>query len=129
MLPLCREEGIGVTPYSLLASGRLTRDWSSEGTLRSETDQIAIRKYAATSDADRVVVERVSEVVEQHGIPRGRIALAWLLQKASVTAPLVGATKITHLEEAVGALSVTLTDDEVAFLEAPYVPHPVVGAE
>jgi aryl-alcohol dehydrogenase-like predicted oxidoreductase len=127
MLPLCRAEGIGVTPYSPLASGRLTRDWSTETTLRSETDQIAKMKYDATTDTDRQVVERVAEIAEQHGVPRVHIALAWLLQKPSVTAPIIGATKISHLDAAVGALAVKLTENEVASLEAPYVPHPVVG--
>src|SRR5918998_2408266 len=108
MLPLCRAEKIGVTPYSPLASGRLTRDWSSESTLRSETDQLAKGKYDATADTDRQVVERVAEVAERHGVPRAHIALAWLLQKQPVTAPIVGATKTWHLDEAVGALAVTL---------------------
>ena len=103
MLPLCRAEKIGVTPYSPLASGRLTRDWSSESTLRSETDQIAKSKYDATAETDRRVVERVAEVAEKHGVPRVHIALAWLLQKEPVTAPIIGATKITHLEDAIGA--------------------------
>jgi aryl-alcohol dehydrogenase-like predicted oxidoreductase len=129
MLPLCREEGIGVTPYSPLASGRLTRDWSAEQTLRSGTDQIAKRKYDATAETDRQVVERVAEVAENHGVPRAHIVLAWLLRKEPVTAPIVGATKVSHLEDAVGALSVALTPDEVAFLEEPYVPHPVIGPE
>ena len=109
MLPLCREEKIGVIPYSPLASGRLTRDWSSESTLRSETDQIAKSKYDATAETDQQVVERVAEIAEKHGVPRVHIALAWLLQKEPVTAPIIGATKITHLEDAVGALSVKLT--------------------
>src|SRR6266508_4341405 len=127
MLPLCREEKIGVTPYSPLASGRLTRDWSSEGTLRSETDHIAKGKYDATAETDRLVVERVAELAEKHAVPRVYIALAWLLQKQPITAPIIGATKISHLEDAVGALSVKLTPEEVAYLEAPYVPHPIVG--
>jgi aryl-alcohol dehydrogenase-like predicted oxidoreductase len=129
MLPLCREEKIGVTPYSPLASGRLTRDWSAERTARSESDQIAKSKYDATADTDRQVVERVAEVAEQLGVPRVHIALAWLLQKEPVAAPIVGATKFTHLEDAVGALAVKLTQEQVAYLEEPYVPHPVVGAE
>src|SRR2546423_1122831 len=127
MLPLCREEKIGVIPYSPLASGRLTRDWSSESTLRSETDQIAKGKYDATAETDRRVVERVAEIAEKHEVPRVHIALAWLLQKQPVTAPIIGATKITHLEDAVGALSVKLTPQEVAYLEAPYLPHRIVG--
>jgi aryl-alcohol dehydrogenase-like predicted oxidoreductase len=127
MLPLCREEKIGVIPYSPLASGRLTRDWSSESTLRSETDQIAKTKYDATADTDRQVVERVAELADKHEVPRVHIALAWLLQKKPVVAPIIGATKISHLEAAVGALSVTLAEDEVTYLEEPYTPHPIVG--
>ncbi|MEF2277926.1 aldo/keto reductase [Deinococcus sp. YIM 134068] len=127
MLPLCRAEGIGVIPYSPLASGRLTRDWSSESTLRSETDQIARSKYGATEGTDRQIVERVADLAGKLGVPRVHIALAWLLQKQPVTAPIIGATKIRHLEDAVGALSVKLMQEEVTSLEEPYVPHPIVG--
>lgn len=127
MLPLCRDQGIGVIPYSPLASGRLTRDFSVETTLRSETDQVAKSKYDATADTDALVVQRVAELAGKHGVPRGQIALAWLLQKEQVTAPIIGATKLTHLEEAVGALSVKLAKDEVVYLEKPYVPHRIVG--
>ncbi|MDL5039631.1 aldo/keto reductase [Heyndrickxia coagulans] len=126
MMPLCKEEKIAVTPYSPLASGRLTRDWS-ETTLRSETDEVQKMKYDKTSDADRLVVERVASLAEKRGVPRIHIALAWLLQKEPVTAPIIGATKISHLEDAVGALSVKLTPEEMAFLEEPYVPHQIVG--
>ena len=129
MLPLCREEQIGVIPYSLLAAGRLTRDWSPASTLRAETDQIARIKYDATAEVDRQIVERLAEVAEKRGASRVHIALAWLLQKEPVTAPIVGATQIRHLEEAVGALSVKLTPEEVAYLEEPYVPHRVVGPQ
>jgi aryl-alcohol dehydrogenase-like predicted oxidoreductase len=124
MLPLCIEEKIGVTPYSPLASGRLTRDWS-ETTHRSQTDKVAKGKYDATADTDRLVVERVAAIAEKHGVPRVQIALAWLLQKEPVTAPIVGATKMPHIEDAVAALSIKLTPEEVASLEEPYVPHPV----
>jgi aryl-alcohol dehydrogenase-like predicted oxidoreductase len=127
MLPLCREEQIGVIPYSPLAAGRLTRDWSSESTMRSETDQIAKSKYDATAETDHQVVQRAAELADKHGVPRTQIALAWLLQKQPVTAPIIGATRITHLDEAVGALSVYLTQEEVAYLEAPYMPHRIVG--
>lgn len=126
MLPLCKEEKIGVTPYSPLASGRLTRDWS-ETTHRSETDQIQKSKYDGTADADRLVVERLAAIAEKHGVSRTHIALAWLLQKKPVAAPIIGATKMSHLEDAVRALSVKLTSEEMAFLEEPYVPHPIVG--
>ncbi len=127
MLPLCRDEGIGSIPYSPLASGRLTRDSSSESTLRSETDQIQKMKYDSTAETDQQIVKRVAEIAQKHGVPRVQIALAWLLQKEPVTAPIIGATKITHLEDSVGALSVKLTQDEVTYLEEPYVPHPIVG--
>ena len=127
MLPLCREEKIGVIPYSPLASGRLTRDRSLEGTLRSETDQIQKSKYDPTAEKDQQVVERVAEIAEKRGVPRAHVALAWLLQKEAVTAPIVGATKIAHLEDAIGALSVKLTREEVTDLEEPYVPHRIVG--
>lgn len=126
MIPLCKEEKIAVTPYSPLASGRLTRDWS-ETTLRSETDKVAKAKYGLTEDADRLVVERVAAIAEKHSVPRIYIALAWLLQKEPVTAPIIGATKMSHLEDAVGAFSIQLTPEEIAFMEEPYVPHPISG--
>ncbi|MDK8640621.1 aldo/keto reductase [Niallia taxi] len=126
MLPLCKEENIAVTPYSPLASGRLTRDLSVT-THRSETDQIQKSKYDATSEADRLVIERVATLANKHGVLRTNIALAWLMQKEQVTAPIIGATKLSHLEDAAGALSFKLTSDEIAFLEEPYIPHAIVG--
>jgi aryl-alcohol dehydrogenase-like predicted oxidoreductase len=127
MLPLCRDQKIGVIPYSPLASGRLTRDPSAETTLRSETDQIQKSKYDASAEMDKKVIERVAELAKKHGASRTHIALAWLLQKEPVTAPIIGATKISHLEEAIGALSIKLTQEEVKYLEELYVPHRVVG--
>ena len=121
-----RKKKIGVIPFSPLASGRLARDWK-ETTHRSETDQVQKAKYDATADTDRLVVERVAVLAEKHGVPRVQIALAWLLQKEPVTAPIVGATKMSHLEDAVAALSIKLTPEEMAFLEEPYVPHPIYG--
>lgn len=126
MMPLCIEEKIAVTPYSPLASGRLARDWA-ESTDRYETDPIAKMKYGATAEADKMVVERLAEVAEKHGVPRAHIALAWLLQKEPVVVPVIGATKISHLESAVKSVSVKLTPDDIAYLEEPYVPHPIVG--
>jgi 1-deoxyxylulose-5-phosphate synthase len=126
MLPLCKEEKIAITPYSPLASGRLTRDWS-ETTKRFETDQIAKSKYDATADADQLVVERLASIAEKRGVPRIQIALAWLLQKEPVTIPIIGATKISHLEDAVPSLSIKLTPQEILFMEEPYVPHRIVG--
>ncbi len=129
MLLLCRDQKIGVIPYSPLASGRLTRDQPSEGTLRAKTDQIQKWKYDASAETDQQIVERVAELAQKRGVSRVAIALAWLLQKEPVTAPIVGATKISHLEDAVGTLEVKLTPEEVAYLEEPYVPHRVVGAQ
>ncbi|MCR2821667.1 aldo/keto reductase [Lederbergia panacisoli] len=126
MLPLCKEEKIAVIPYSPLASGRLTRD-VTDTTYRSETDRAQKAKYDATAEHDRLVVERVAALAEKRGIPRAQIALAWLLNKEPVTAPIVGATKISHLENAIAALSVELSPEEMAFLEEPYVPHPISG--
>ena len=127
MLPLCRAQGIGSIPYSPLASGRLTRDRSGESTLRSETDQIQKMKYDAFADADQKIVERVAELAQKYGVSRTHIALAWLLQKEPVTAPIIGATKVAHLEEAVGAFAVKLTPEDVTYLEEPYTPHRIVG--
>ncbi len=127
MIPLCREEKIALTPYSPLASGRLTRDLE-EKTKRSETDQIAVSKYGSTEEADRIVIERLAAVAERRGIPRLHVALAWLLQKDPVTIPIIGATKLSHLEDAVPALSLKLESEEIAFMEEPYIPHKVVGA-
>ncbi len=127
MLPLCIDQKIGLIPYSPLAAGRLTRDWTTESSKRAETDQIAKMKYDSTTSTDQQVVQRVTEIAEKHAVQRVHIALAWLLQKKSVSAPIIGATKTSHLEDAVGALSLTLTSEEVAYLEEPYVPHRVVG--
>jgi aryl-alcohol dehydrogenase-like predicted oxidoreductase len=126
MLPLCREEGIGVIPWSPLAKGRLTRDWD-ELTERSEIDQVGKTFYSKMIDADRKVVERVAEVAAKRGVPRAQVALAWVLQKEPVTAPIVGATKPHHLEDAVASLSLKLNAEEIASLEEQYVPHPVIG--
>lgn len=126
MLPLCRAEKIASTPYSPLASGRLARD-PAQTTTRYETDPIAKSKYDATAEADRLVIERVGDVAARLGVPRAHVSLAWLLQKEPVVAPIIGATKLSHLEEAVGALSVTLTQQDVAYLEEPYAPHRIVG--
>jgi 1-deoxyxylulose-5-phosphate synthase len=126
MIPFCKDQNIALTPYSPLASGRLTRDWS-ETTERSNTDVIAKGKYDATADADRLVVERLASIAEKRGIPRVQVALAWLLQKQPVTVPIIGATQLSHLENALPALDINLTKDEIAFMEEPYLPHKVVG--
>lgn len=126
MLPLCKAEGIGVIPWSPLARGRLTRDLD-EKTMRTETDEYGRTLYNANVEADIKVIKRVAEIAAARGLPRAQIALAWLLQKSEVTAPIIGVTKMQHLDDAVGALSVTLDPKEIAALEEPYVPHPIVG--
>lgn len=130
MLGLCLTEGIGVLPWSPLARGRLTRAWESQSsTTRSQTDEYGKKIYSGTEEADRPVVDRVGEIAEGRGITRVQIALAWLFHQPAVTAPIVGATKPHHLEEAVGALAIKLSEAEIEALEAPYVPHPIVGFE
>lgn len=126
LIPLCKDQKIGLTPYSPLAAGRLARDWS-ETTYRLQTDEVAKSKYDSTKDADKAIVDRVAELANKHGVSRAQISLAWLLHKEPVNAPIVGATKITHLEDAVGAISVKLTPEGMAYLEEPYVPHSIVG--
>jgi aryl-alcohol dehydrogenase-like predicted oxidoreductase len=126
MLPLCAAEGVGVLPWSPLARGRLARDWN-ESSRRMEADEFGRKLYDATADADRKIVERVSEIAQKHGVSRARIALAWLAHKPTVTAPIVGASSMHHLDDAVAALAVKLTPEEIAALEEPYLPHPVVG--
>ncbi len=123
MLPLCRDQGVGVIPWSPLARGRLTRDWH-ETTARSETDEFGKKLYV---DADRQVVETLAEFAKSRGLPRAQVALAWVLQKSSVVAPIVGATKPQHIEDAIAALSVKLSEDDIKALEEPYVPHQVQG--
>jgi 1-deoxyxylulose-5-phosphate synthase len=126
MVPLCAAEGVGVIPWSPLARGRLTRPWD-ESTERARTDEFGKKLYAVTASADRQVVERVGQVAARRGVSPAIVALAWLLNKPAVTAPIIGASKPQHLDDAIAALSLTLTTEEVAELEAPYVPHPVLG--
>lgn len=126
MLPLCLDQGIGVIPWSPLARGRLTRAWD-ETTARTETDAFGRGLYTAAVESDRQVVDAVARVAAARGVPRAQVALAWVLQTPGVTAPIVGATKPEHLDDAVAALDLALTPDEVQALEAPYVPHPVRG--
>jgi aryl-alcohol dehydrogenase-like predicted oxidoreductase len=127
MLPLCLDQGVGVIPWSPLARGKLTRPWEAETTKRSESDNFAKTLYAKTAEADKQVVDRVSEVAAARGVPMAQIALAWQLTKPAITSPIVGATKLHHLQDAVAAVDLKLTQDEVKALEEPYVAHPVLG--
>jgi 1-deoxyxylulose-5-phosphate synthase len=126
MLPLCAAEGIGVIPWSPLARGRLTRDWD-DTSARSETDEFGKRLYAKSADADRKVVERLTQVAAARGVPRAQVALAWLLARPVITAPIVGATKLQHLDDALAAVNLKLSAQEIALLEEPYVPHAIAG--
>jgi aryl-alcohol dehydrogenase-like predicted oxidoreductase len=130
MLPLCLAEGIGVLPWSPLARGRLARAWETQpSTVRGQTDEYGKKLYSGTEDLDKQVVDCVGEIAKARSISRAEIALAWLLHKPAVTASIVGATKLHHLEEAVAAMDVKLSDAEIDALEAPYVPHPIAGFE
>lgn len=126
MMPLCAAEGVGVLPWSPLARGRLTRNWG-ETSNRMETDEFGKTLYIAAEDADRKIVERVAEIAAKRGVSKAQVALAWVVQKPFVTAPIVGASKPHHLEDAVASISLNLTPEEIAALEEHYVPHPVVG--
>ena len=123
MLPLCAAEGIGVIPWSPLARGRLTRDWSAS-TERSQTDEFGGTLY---EPGDERIVERVAQVAAGRGVPRAQVALAWVLANPAVTAPIVGATKLAHLDDAVAAAEITLSADELALPQEPYRPHEVTG--
>jgi aryl-alcohol dehydrogenase-like predicted oxidoreductase len=127
MMPLCQDQGIGVLPWSPLARGRLARPRGAEATKRLDTDKFGKTMYATTEEADHKVVDRLEEVAKQRGISMAQLALAWMLAKPYVTSPIIGATKPGHLEDAIAALSVKLTPEELAELEKAYVPHPVLG--
>jgi aryl-alcohol dehydrogenase-like predicted oxidoreductase len=127
MIPLCVEEGIGVIPWSPLARGRLARTTPSpsEGTTRAENDQYAVDLYDSPSDND--VISAVRQMAAESGAKPAEISLAWLLSRPMVAAPIIGATKIDHLETAVRSLEIHLTEEQVKSLESPYRPHPVKG--
>jgi aryl-alcohol dehydrogenase-like predicted oxidoreductase len=126
MMPLCSVEGIGVIPWSPLARGKLTRPWGTD-TKRSDTDDFGKTLYDGSEEADKAIVAAVVKIAEARGVKPAQVALAWVLQKQPVTAPIVGATKVGHLTDAVGALEVKLTTEEIATLEAPYRPRAVAG--
>ncbi|KVG39266.1 aldo/keto reductase [Burkholderia ubonensis] len=128
MLPLCADQGIAVLPWSPLARGRLTRDWDASSE-RLQSDAYGRTLYEAYADNDRAIVEAVATIARARNVPRAQVALAWLLQKSGVTAPIIGASKARHLDDAVAALSLELSAEELAALEAPYVPHAVTGHE
>jgi aryl-alcohol dehydrogenase-like predicted oxidoreductase len=126
MMPLCRDAGIGVIPWSPLARGRLTRPWGAT-TERLESDKFGKMLYARTEDADRAVVGAVEALATARGLPMAQVALAWVMAKPGVTAPIVGVTSLAQLEDAIATLDVKLSAEEIASIEAAYVPHPVLG--
>ena len=127
MMGVCASEGIGVIPWSPLARGRLARPWKSESTKRFETDKFGSGMYGKTEESDEAVVNALDRIAAARGVPMAQVATAWLLAKPGVTAPIVGASKPHHLDDAVAALDVKLTAEEMAKLEEHYVPHPTLG--
>jgi aryl-alcohol dehydrogenase-like predicted oxidoreductase len=130
MLPLCQHADIGVIPWSPLARGRLARPRAAENgttTKRAQTDTLAQNFYGQMEAHDALVIDRVAELAQRYAVPMARIALAWLLHQPFITAPIVGASTMQHLDDAVAALEVKLSDEDLAYLEEPYVPHPIAG--
>ena len=127
MLPLCAAQGLGVIPWSPLARGHLARPWGEQGGGRAMTDEYGKTLYQGHAEADHAVVDRLGEIAQAKGAPRAQIALAWMLQKSAITAPIIGASKMHHLDDAVAALGLNLSPNEIAALEEPYMPHPVLG--
>jgi aryl-alcohol dehydrogenase (NADP+) len=123
MLALCRDQGVGVLPWTPLARGRLTRDWDTTSA-RSETDVFGKSLY---QEGDKKIVEAVARIAADRGVPRAQVALAWVASRPGITAPLIGLTKEHHLDDALRGVALQLTAEEVAELEAPYTPHPVAG--
>jgi aryl-alcohol dehydrogenase-like predicted oxidoreductase len=128
MLPICREEGIGVIPWSPLARGRLTRPWGEE-TKRSQSDRIQQSLYGQTEESDKAVIGEVERIAKERGVKMAQVALAWVCAQPGITSPIVGVSRLEQLDDALGALDVKLSADEIAALEAPYAPHPVLGIQ
>lgn len=127
LIPICKQQNVSLTPYSPLAAGRLSRlEWTSD-TKRSQTDMVAMSKYDSTQDSDYAIVLRVNDLAKKYGASMTQVALAWQLVKG-VTSPIIGVTKAKHFKDAVGALHIKLTDEDIAYLEELYVPHKIVGA-
>ncbi|WP_205015591.1 aldo/keto reductase [Streptococcus porcinus] len=126
MIPYCQDSGVALVPYSPLAAGRVVRDWDAD-TARSKTDQTAMSKYDKTQEQDKEIVKRVAQVADARGISRAQVALAWLWQKG-IHSPIVGVTKEKYLDDFIGAFNLTLTPEEIEFLDEKYLPHKIVGA-
>jgi len=127
MIPLCASEGIAVIPWSPIARGKLARPWEDQSTARAQGDEFGKTLYNKMEDADHAIVDAVGALAAKYDVPRARIAIAWMLTKPAITSPIIGASKPHHLTDAIAALDVKLTSDDIATLEAPYVPHPIAG--
>ncbi|MBR1580868.1 MAG: aldo/keto reductase, partial [Selenomonadaceae bacterium] len=127
IIPLCKDRGMAIVPWSPLAGGRCAHPWGTK-TARNSIDEVSPMVWSATDDVDKVVVDNLEQVAKAHGRSMAQEALAWMLSKDYITAPIVGTTSVKHIEEAVSALDITLDDDEIKALEAPYVPHIKTGA-
>lgn len=127
LIPICRQMGVSLMPYSPLAAGHLARPSWNTDTLRSRTDRVAMGKYDQTEEQDMQIVQRVSELAERYGVKMSQIALAWHWAKG-VASPIIGATKASYFDDAVGALAVNLTEADIDYLEEAYLPHRIVGA-
>ncbi|MBQ9479337.1 MAG: aldo/keto reductase [Selenomonadaceae bacterium] len=127
IIPLCKDRGMAIVPWSPLAGGRCAHPWGTK-TARNSIDEVSPMVWSATDDVDKVVVDNLEQVAKAHGRSMAQEALAWMLSKDYITAPIVGTTSVKHIEEAVAALDITLDDDEIKSLEAPYVPHIKTGA-
>jgi len=126
MIPLCKDQKVGLIPWSPLAAGRLTHDWEAE-TARTKIDDVAKWVYDSTKEMDQPVVENLKKLAAKRGISMAQMALVWMLSKDYITSPIVGTTSVKHIEEAVAAIDIKLAPEEIEALEAPYVPHPVLG--
>jgi aryl-alcohol dehydrogenase-like predicted oxidoreductase len=126
MIPLCQDRKVALTPWSPLAGGRLTHPWGTQ-TARVKVDEVSKWVWDGTNALDKLVVDNVQRMAEAKGLPMGQLALAWMLSKPWITAPIVGTTSIKHVQDAVAALDIQLSPEDIQALEAPYAPHPVLG--
>ena len=127
MIPFCASEGIALIPWSPIARGKLARAWDDQSTARAAGDEFGKTLYNKVEDVDRAIVDKVGELAAKYNVPRARIAIAWMLSKPAITSPIIGASKPHHLEDAVAAVDLNLSDEDIAALEAPYAPHPIAG--
>ncbi|MBM6614880.1 aldo/keto reductase [Desemzia sp. RIT804] len=126
MIPYCESENIALTPYSPLASGRLVKN-TTEASLRKKSDHVQREKYDSTAEMDQIIIDRIADLAKHYEVPKVSVALAWLFSKKTLAAPIIGATKVSHIEDAVGAIDFKLSSEDIKYLEEPYIPHKIVG--